>query len=367
MVFCMNEIEALLLLRWCHFIPVKDLRVIFSKTTIETLQAVGYITVNEKYKAYILTNQGNRFLSQHFDHIPPPTRRTYRESNVAHRIVSSRFTLCAYQAGLSVFTTEQSEIETEAAFYLTALSRTARNNPWGSSRVIALVHLGDMICGVYPIESNNTKVSLNDEMTAFNNNTARFRCKKRGIIFTSKSYEAIHSALNTSDTPGKAKYISYGDFYARTSLPTFLIPWNDTGAMQLHMMLHSDFRVRMTLAALGSHWVAPPEENSEWDAIYEDVPQIMAADMNLKRIDAAILSAQACGRAPVCLSALSGQAVFLRKRYKPEGLVKKVVTFSSGKDAVREELTLHTPSDRLFVTKKGAVIHAPPIKNAGKA
>ena len=367
MVFCTNEIEALLLLRWCHFIPVKDLRAVFSKTTVETLQSVGCITVNEKYKAYILTNQGNRFLSQYFDHIPPLTRRTYRESNVAHRIVSSRFTLCAYRAGMSVFTAEQSEIETEAAFYLTALSRTASNNPWGSSRVVALVHLGDMICGVYPIGSNNTKVSLNDELTAFNNNTARFRCKKRGIIFTGKSYEAIHSALSVSDTPVKAKYVSYGDFYARTSLPTFLIPWNDSGAMQLHMMLHPDFRVRMTMAALGSHWIAPPKEHSEWDAIYEDMPQILAADMNLKRIDAAILSAQACGCAPVCLSALSGQADFLRKRYKPEGLVKKVVTFSSGKDAVREELTLHTPSDRLFVTKKGAVIHAPPIKNAGKA
>ena len=366
MVLCTDEIEALLLLRWCHFIPVRDFRAVFSKTTLQTLQAFGCITVNEKYNAYILTNRGDRFLSHNFDHIPPSTRRTYRESNVVHRIDSSRFALCAYRAGLSVFTTKQSEIEAEATFYLAALSRTAKNNPWGSSRVIALVHLGDMICGVYPVGSKNAGISMNDELTALNNNTSRFRCKKRGIIFTGRSYEAICSALNTTDTPGKGKHISYGDFYARTSLPTFLIPWNDSDAMQLHMMLHPDFRVRMTMAALGSHWIAPPKEHSEWDAIYEDMPQILAADMDLKRIDAAILSAQACGCAPVCLSAISGQADFLRKHYKPDGLVKKVVTFSNGKDAVREELTLHTPSDRLFVTKKGAVIHAPPIKNAGK-
>ena len=356
------------MLRWGHFIPANDFHSAFSIATVQTLLATDYLSVNEKYNAYILSNKGNRFLSRNFDHIPPPTRRTYRESNVSRRIDSSRFMLCAYRAGMSVFTTELSEIEAEGTFYLTALSRISGSNPWGSSRIMAVVHLGDIICGVYPISAGDEKMSLNDEMTALNNNTARFHCKRRGIIFTGKSFEAIQSAFNTpTEKTGITKYISYGDVFARTSLPTFMIPWNETGALQLHMMLHSDFRTHMTMAALGSHWVPPPKEHKEWDAIYDDMPLIMAADMDLKRIDEAVHAARTSGRMSVCLAALRGQTDILRKRYNSDGLVKKVVTFSTEKEAVRNELTLHTPSDQLFVTTKGAVIHAPPIKITGKA
>lgn len=368
MLFSTKEIEALLLLRWCHFIPIGDFSSVFSKETVQTLQSIGFLGINEKYNACILINQGSLFLSRHFDHIPPPTRRTYRISNVIRRIDSSRFTLCAYRAGLSVFSANQSDIEAEGTYYLTALSRITGSNPWGSTRIMALIHLGNMICGVYPIGSDDEKMSLNDELTALNNNTARFSCKRRGIIFSGDSYEAIQTALSTpTEHPEKSKYISFGDAYARTSLPTFLIPWNETGALQMHMMRHPDFRTRMTAAALGSHWVSPPKEHPEWDAVYDNMPLIMAADMDLRRIGAAILRARSCGCAPVCLAALRGQTNILKKLFKADALVKKVLSFSMEKEEIRRELTLYAPPDSLYTTAEGGALHAPPIKAVGKA
>ena len=68
-------------------------------------------------------------------------------------------------------------------------------------------------------------------------------------------------------------------------------------------MSREDYRRRLTEAALLSYYQPPPEEHPEWDAMFEGRPFVMAADMNLRRVQKAIFSAQKDGLMPIAIGA----------------------------------------------------------------
>lgn len=357
----------MLLLRWCGFISVHDMQVPFSEETLLALSRFRFVTVYKKHDAYVLTLEGSRFLDAHFEGLPPYVKPTYREAYIIRRLRISRLLLAAYRAGLSVFQTETVSLEQHGAFYLTSKSRVKGMNPWGSTRIAALLRLGEMICGAYYVESGIGVISLTDEMNAMNNSTAQFKDAATGLIFTGESYEAVLSALSETEERANFRRITYGDVFRKLQMPVFLIPSNEVGARQLCMMIKPDYRERMTRLALGSAGLPPPPDHPEWDALYQGVPFVMAADMDFHRINAAAESAIASGQGPIYLVAIKGQEEVLRKRYKAEGLVQKVFIFSREKPEVKAALTLYTPSDRQFETAKGGVIHVPPIPLAHKS
>jgi len=361
LLFSKTEIEALLLLRWCSLISVRDLAAAFPGETLHILRWFKFITVYKKHDAYVITREGARFLDAHFDNLPPFIKPTYRESYIVRRLHVSRLFLSAYRAGLSVFQTDPDSLEHCGGFYLTSKSRAKGMNPWGSTRVAALVRLGNMICGVHYVENGIGKISLTDELNALNNSTARFRDTTRGLIYTGESYETIMMEISKAEVHSSSRMIGYGDAFQKLQMPVFLIPSDEIGARQLCMMAQPEYRARMTRLALGPAGQPPPAERPEWDAFYQGVPFVMAADMDLHRIDAAAEQANASGKGPIYLVGLKGQEEVLRKRYKASGLAQKVFTFSREKPEVRETLALYQPADRQFETQKGGVIHAPPF------
>jgi hypothetical protein len=361
LVFSTAEVDALRLLRLCRYIPVSDMAAVFNDAVFQTLFHFDFIKVYQKHEAYVLTEAGSRFLDANLDDLPPYIPPNYHEEDYLRRSRVAKFTLTAYRAGLSPFHTELSSLTENGVCYLTSLSRTMGLNPWGSTRIAALLRLGDMVCGVHYLCVGIGLLSLNDELTAFENNTALLSGNPRSIIFTGESYADIFNALAEPKPKRKTRRITYGKAYERFSYPVHFIPCGEVGARQLRMMLHADYRARMTVAALGSHAQRPPKEHPEWDALFEGTPFIMAADMDFTRIDAAVRSAKECGRAPVYLAALDGQIGILQKRYKSKGLAKTVLVFDPGKEAVRRQLALYSPSVRHFETAEGVEVCAPPI------
>ena len=99
------------------------------------------------------------------------------------------------------------------------------------------------------------------------------------------------------------------------------------------------------------------------------IPVLIGADMNLRRIDAAIRTARQRNCLPIALAALDGQgsAVLLRRYADPGYATVYKVT-----DGVLTKLfghapALYEPPCTQFLTKKGDVINAPLIKALGKA
>ena len=176
------------------------------------------------------------------------------------------------------------------------------------------------------------------------------------IIERGKAYRAL---LIESNRNGQRNVAYRGLHY-----PVHLLSCDETGARQLQIMAVPDYRMKLAKLMLRSAYRPPPEDAPAWDAIYQNRPFVIGADMNLRRIDAAIASAKKRGCLPISLAALDaqGDAVLLR-RYKDTGYaVIYKVTESVLTELFGRPPSLYLPPCTQYLTKKGAVVDAPLIQ-----
>lgn len=362
MVFSEQDIDLLRLLRWCRYIGGTDLACIFSTNTIENLRYLKLITYHAKSASFILTSRGSQFLDENLDGLPASTPPSYRKEETQRRLRVSKLTLTTYRAGIPVFLNQIESLERAPAYYLTALSRIRGFNPWGSTRVAALLRLDNSVFALHCLFPDVGGLALTDELNAFNNNTAHIGKVRRGLIFAGETYQEVLAALSPGEAQPGSRLTSYGEAFRHVTLPVHLLSCDDTGALQLRIMAQQDYRSRLTMAALKSQFQPAPGEHPEWDAVFQGAPFVMAADMDLRRIDAAIRSAKTEGLGQVSMVALKEQArTVLSKRYRETGLAR-VFTLSPDALSSLGDLTLRLPSPRQFETSEGGVIDAPLIQ-----
>lgn len=362
MLFSEQDIDLLRLLRWCRYVAGDDMAPIFAEHTIENLRYLKLITLHVKSGSYVLTNRGNQFLDEHLDGLPANTPPSYRKEETLRRLHVSKLTMTVYRAGVPVFLNRIEALEKSPAYYLTALSRVRGFNPWGSTRVAALLRLGGMVYALHYLYPGVGRVALTDELNAFNNNTAHIGRIQRGLIFAGETYSDVLKTLSPGESSAGNRLTSYSEAYRSVTLPIHLLSCDDTGALQMRIMAQPDYRRRLTLAALNSFYEPPPKEHPEWDAMFDGAPFVMAVDMDLRRIDTAIESAKAAGFQQIAMAALDGQAkAVLSLRYRVPGLAR-VFTLSEDAIATLGDMTLYAPSPRQYETPKGGVINAPLIQ-----
>ena len=244
--------------------------------------------------------------------------------------------------------------------------RSNSANPWSNLRIAALLRLGDTLYATHYVCPGIGDMLLNDELNAFMNNTSRIRGVRKAFFFAGESYEDILAALDKTSGKEPGRYVSYGDAFRLLDLPVHLLPCNETGAMQLRLMAIPDYRQKLSRAALKAQYAPAPDEVLSWDAMYEGKPFVVAADMDLRRLDAAICSAQEKGLTPVSMIALKPQFdEVLRRRYREKGLAR---VFTLKDDMLRElgVSLLYKPPQKAYRTEKGEVIDAPLIQAARK-
>ena len=268
----------------------------------------------------------------------------------------------AYQAGVSVFTTDVSAL-CEQAMFLPMIARNRGSNPWGSTRVATLLHTGDLMCAIHWVSPGIGCVALTDELTAFQNHTASIPAKQRAIIFAASSYEEILGELDAGQEIQNTRLQSYREVYDCLKLPLLLLPCNETGCLQLRIMGVPNYRELLARIILKSHYVPPPANRAMYDALYQGVPFVMAADMDLRRIDAALDAARLDGLSQIALAALPEQVEsVLNRRYRETG---KARVFTITESALRELLgstSPYAPPDLPFYTLEGSVLDVPPLK-----
>ena len=100
-----------------------------------------------------------------------------------------------------------------------------------------------------------------------------------------------------------------------------------------------------------------------YDALYQGVPFVMAADMDLRRIDTAVETSRSDGVSQIVLAALPEQAeTVLNRRYRETG---KARVFTITESALRELLgntAPYAPPDLPFYTSEGSVLNVPSLK-----
>ena len=366
MLFSVRDIDALRFLRWCRYAAPDDMARMFGDVTMANLKTLRFIHTQKSGGVLTLTGKGNEFLDALLPGIPSEVSKTYKEKDIRRRVRVSKIALTAYRAGFSVFSNQIEDLRCSSSLFLPAIARGRGANPWSSSRIAAIVRIGDTLGSIHYVCPGIGKILLTDELTTFSNNTSRIGNVRRVLLFGGESYRDILAeleALPEQQDKGKedGRLTSYGDACQKINMAVHLLPCDDTGALQLRLMSQKDYRRRLTEAALRSQYQPPPQEHPEWDAIFQGTPFVMAADMNLRRVQRAINAAQECGLMPIAMVALKEQAeAVLNTRYRNTSLAR---VFMLSPKALGEVVdpTLHEPPARAFLTKGGDTADVPLI------
>lgn len=287
----------------------------------------------------------------------PPAQRSYHIEDIKRRLNIADTVLTAYMAGVNVFTSELNDLNTAPALFLPSNHRSRGTNPWANTRMAALVGLGDTVYALYHICAGGGRLLLNDECSAFLRNTSTLKAKRRGFIFCGSAFPEMMSELERTEETDTEGCMCFGEAYRR--LPDVCLLTNDnTGAVQMRIMAQRDYRRRLTHIALKDSYEPPPQNFAECDAGFGGEPFFMAADMNLKGIDAA------AERSPIVLAALPKQAEnVLYARYRDTGKARVfALTESSLKELLGERAALYSPPNKQFLTKEGDTVDAPLIR-----
>lgn len=356
------------LLRWCRYLAPPDLQGVFQDTVISNLEYLHLLRRHKASGTLVLTTDGNLLLDALFERLPPCLPPSYKATDILRRLRLARVMLTGYQAGLTVFTTELDALTVSASMFLPSNARGRGTNPWGSTRIAAIARLGDWLCGIHYVCPEIGKLCLNDELIAFSNNTSSITAARHALIFAGTSYVDILAELERSTFSDSPRLVHYGEAYHTLQLPVFLLPCNKTGATQLQIMSMPSYRRRLTQLALKSQYQPPPVDVPSWDATFHGQPLVMAADMDLRRIDTAIEEARTRGYPQVSIVALEEQAdALLYARYRDSGKARLFVltdeTLSEFFDGAFQSRSL---SQTPYFTQKGETLNAPIIQTPRK-
>ena len=335
-----------------------------TEAELVALAAFGLIKQHESSGALIITAQGRKMLDAILCGNLPNIKQPYHQAAIERRLRLSRLTITAYQAGVNVFTAYAEELSASPAMFLSCITRDRGINPWGSTRVAALLHLPDFVASMHYVAPGIGRIAFVDEVNVLVNQSARIKDAQKTFIFAGDSYADIIAELRCCEHNADAKKIGYGDAYRASSFPIYLLPCNETGAKQLRIMSMPDYRKWFSKATLQSEYVAPIHSVPEWDAIFRGIPFIMAADMDLRRIDRAIEAAQRLGYPSVSMAALEPQAKeVLYPRYADTGKAKVFVwTAEMEAGLFGDRLRLRPLETVPYRNAKGEYVNAPLIQ-----
>lgn len=363
MIFSVGDIELMRLLWWCGNASPEALSGAFDEDEVRNLMSAGLIRKHKGSGSLSLTEKGRRSLLP--ADCPERAPLSYRRNLIERRMRVADLIMTAYRARMGLFTETAQAMRENGAVFLPSLSRGRERNVWGSSRIAALLRMGNCCCGAYIVYPGAGKVNLEDEEKTLSACASQSKSERMAFLLAGDA--GLLTELERTDTPSEGRLISYGEAWQRTALPVHLLTCDDTGALQLRIMSQPDYRKRLAQAGLGKSYVPPPAELPHCDGLLRGVPFVIAADMDLRRLDAALEEAQRAGFPEVAAAALKGQVRgALRERY--QGRVKLLtITKETLTAAFGDNLPLYRAEDSAFLTKEGNTIHVPPIQTRRKA
>ena len=367
MLFSAHDIALLRLLRWCGCIAPSTLSGIFQDTEIKNLISVRLIRKHRESGTLTLTEKAHTYLEEAGVISPERIPFSYREDLLQRRIQTSRFVLTAYRALYDPFSMSPAEMKKEPALFLPAISRGRTRNLWGSSRVTALARMGDLYCGVYNVHPGVGKINPEDERKTISNCAGNLKEVRMAFLFAGESYAAVLKELDRAEETTDTRLLSYGEAWRRSPLPVHLVACNAVGAVQLRLMAQPDYRQKLARAGLGRNYVPPPPELPHCDGLLRGVPFVIAADMDLSRLDAACLEARQAGFEMIAAAALKGQIEdVLRTRYRGKARLL-TITDETLTAAFGDTLPLRSPDYSPYLDAEGGVLHVPLIQGHRKA
>lgn len=281
------------------------------------------------------------------------------------RIYISDFILTAYRAGMDVFASEISRLKDNCSVFMPSNDRGYGANHWASTRIAAIASVENTAFAVYHVYEDAGEIAYSDEISTFTRNITPVNTQHTAYIFGGDTYSQVLDVLGNGTAYSIFSKVSFGDMYRRLSCPSHILSYDETGTTQLRIMMKPDYRKHLTQLALRDQYAPPPADIPLSDAYYAGAPFVMAADMNIRRVEEVIRQSKARGMSTIAIAALPQQIeeVFA-PRYRDKGLAR---VYNLTEDTLAAFFGDGEPAVNLpFITSRGVYLDAPLIQTNRK-
>jgi hypothetical protein len=304
----------------------------------KNLQEHGLIKQTVNRECYKLTGVGKGVLEEMGFSFAEDARTLSSGSRYTRRLLCAEINVLFHAAGIDVFAENLRALKQSRRAYLPSLNLRANGkaeNPLAGARFAGILRSGDTAFVVYYTDGADGGLHRAFEGQVFEGLIANIHdVKHTKIIFTDKSLERLWTALSAPKDASRLRdqSVTFAKAFEEFPNSVCLLERTRDGVTQAKIMGIENYRARLA-AYVCKDAPTVPRELSHCDGLPHGVPLIIAVDMDLKRIFAALAQAAAVGREPHILC-LDFQDKILRRFLSDNG-TKRAQTMPIGVDTIQ--------------------------------
>jgi len=300
MILDQKDGELLKLVGLCRYLPVtlknKYTNEALFKSTTDALREYGLIKLTTDKQCYKLTSIGRGVLQEMGFTFRADARSVVGDDpRYMRRMMCADINVMFHTAGVNVFTETAQELNKCEIGYLPLLNvRSKERASLFAARMAGVFRGGDVAYAVYYMSDETEGVHIGFERSTLRQLTKGITgIKHTKIIFAGKSLEELWKLIFETKGPRRLPNettpfaLAYDDFVQNV----LFVERSRNGALQAQILAAPDYRKK-----LADHFcrgrTSEPATLSHCDGFHKGVPVIIAADMDLKRLRAAIRQAE---------------------------------------------------------------------------
>ncbi len=287
----------------CGIISRYDIPSIGQKA-VNTMLKFGYIkVVNGTCKCYRLTRKGKDILIRAGYDFADDARPHKKGSIFDRRVINAELNTLLYGAGINIYAgTVEGLCDAEYIPSLTIRADT-KSKVLAGTRFYGILRKGDTVYVLYSAGRDSVGIFPRYEEQTFLSLISRVNAVKHiSIIIAAGTMEGLKGLVSTKNMPHKDKgIVPFSEIMERWKYDFYLLPMDNDGMLQMRCMAADNSR--RDIAAIFADINNVPSNLSCFDAVGGGRAYITAIDMNITRVEQALLQALTVDVTPdiICL------------------------------------------------------------------
>ena len=319
LIFDVKDAECLKLLGLCRYMPIFlgkrfSVQSLYSGTTKNLIEH-GLIKYTVDGKCLKLTCFGRNALQDMGYVFSEDSRSMNSGSKYERRVMCAETNLMFYSAGVDIFSENIKKLNGSKSCYIPFLNmRSAKGGEsLSGARFAGILKSGNIAYVIYYVNSDDEiGLHISFEELAFKPLVTNLEgVDYTKIIFAGNSLEELESIIFKQNN-GKCKNQSepFSQAYEKFAYNIYMFERNKNGVMQAKIIAVPDYRKKLAQYFCVGKTALPPTL-SYCDGFHKGSPLIIAVDMDLKRIYAAVKQAFAYSKLEPYILCLNFQENFL--------------------------------------------------------
>lgn len=306
MIFDMRDFGVLMLCGVCRYLPTKLAKHFespyFDVRLLQTLRNHNLIKLQTNRCSYNLTQEGRDVLAEMGYSFPRDKRLDTKKESYRRKLRNALFNVTLFLAGINIFYDSSMCLADKNIGYVSSLMVRADNKikPLAGTRFLGILKIADTAFVSYFIDNKDDWIVPNFERDIFSSQISVMgNIKETQIILAGTSLEElwknVFPKVKSEPHPNGCKRFDIA--LEELGCDFLLVPTNSDGVLQMSVLQIAGYRERV-LRVLGCTEEVP-KELFECDGIKDNIPYIIALDMNVNRIVRALRQVERFGKKAV--------------------------------------------------------------------